>query len=419
MPEALSTHPKPYRNATTLALNGGCFYPPTDHEKWAALVRTWATHVSGRYPDVPGNWLWELWNEPDSSYWHGSFDDYAKLYDYTESALHEAIPDAALGGPAVIDPAGDFLKQFLQHCSSGTNAVTASTGTRLDLVTFHAKGGTSVSGDQVQMNLGNQLRLHQAGFEAVAAFPEFRQTPIYITEADPDGCAACPADIVPGAAYRTSTAYGAYEMAMMKRTLELEAAAGVKLGGVLTWAFTFPDTPYFAGYRELASHGIHLPVLSAFELLGRLQGARLPLTSSGALSLDELLNGGARMRPDIDGIAALNDGTIQVLVWNYHDDVTNAPPTQLHVAIRLPASFGSTAKVSQLRVDDSHGDAFSVWQSQGAPATPSADQVAELERAMHPVLLASESAVKVPADHTLPVDFELPRFGISLVTVAE
>ena len=146
MPEALSTHPTPYRNASTIALNGGCFYPPTDYTKWAALIRAWATHASGRYSDVAASWLWELWNEPDSAYWHGTFDEYAKLYDYTESALHQVIPDAPLGGPAVVAPAGDFLTQFLAHCATGTNAVTGETGTRLDLVTFHAKGGVTVAG---------------------------------------------------------------------------------------------------------------------------------------------------------------------------------------------------------------------------------------------------------------------------------
>jgi xylan 1,4-beta-xylosidase len=65
----------------TTALNGGCFYPPTDYAKWADLIRAWATHANGRYPNVEASWLWELWNEPDIAYWHGTFDEYAKLYD--------------------------------------------------------------------------------------------------------------------------------------------------------------------------------------------------------------------------------------------------------------------------------------------------------------------------------------------------
>jgi xylan 1,4-beta-xylosidase len=51
----------------------------------------------------------------------------------------------------------------------------------------------------------------------------------------------------PASAYRNSPAYGAYEVAMMKRSLDLAAEEGVNLRGVLTWAFTFPDTAYFAG----------------------------------------------------------------------------------------------------------------------------------------------------------------------------
>ena len=417
MPEALSTHPAPYRNASTIALNGGCFYPPTDYTKWAELVRAWAAHADGRYPDVASSWLWELWNEPDSAYWHGTFDEYARLYDHTEAALHAVISDAPLGGPAVVAPAGDFLTQFLEHCATGTNAVTGATGTRLDLVTFHAKGGTAVAGDHVQMNLGNQLRLHRAGFDAVAAFPQFRQTPIYITEADPDGCAACSASDVPGGAYRNSTAYGAYEIAMMKHTLELEAQVGVKLGGVLTWAFTFPGTSYFAGYRALATNGINLPVMSAFELLGRLAGTRVPVTSSGARTLDDVLADGVRGQPDVDGMATLDGAAIQVLLWNYHDDLVTAAAAPVRLAITVPASFGSSVRVSHLRVDESHGDAYTVWVAQGMPASPTAEQIAALRAAMDPAPLVADATVAVAAGGLVAIDFDLPRFGVSLVTV--
>jgi xylan 1,4-beta-xylosidase len=417
MPQALSSHPTPYRNRATTTLDGGCFYPPADYAKWAGLIRAWAMHANGRYPNVAMSWLWELWNEPDSGYWHGTFADYAKLYDYTESAVHEVIPNAALGGPAVVDPRGSFLTQFLQHCATGTNAVTGNTGTRLDLVTFHAKGGVAVTEGHVEMDLGNQLRLHRAGFDAVAALPQFKQTPIYISEADPDGCAACPASEMPGGAYRYSTAYGAYEIAMMKHTIELEAEVGVKLGGLLTWAFTFPDTPYFAGYRTLSTNGLSLPVLSAFKLLGRLAGTRLPLTSSGARALGDILANGVRGEPEVDGMATLDGAAIQVLLWNYHDDIVTVTPAPVHLAIKVPASFGSSVRISHLRVDESHGDAYTVWVSQGMPASPSAAQLTALQQAMDPSPLAPEGTVEVGAGSSVGFDFELPRFGISLVTI--
>lgn len=417
MPEALSSHPTPYRNSATTTLDGGCFYPPTDYAKWAALIGAWATHANGRYANVAANWLWELWNEPDIGYWQGTFADYAKLYDYTESALHQVIPNAPLGGPAVAGAGGSFLPQFLQHCATGTNAVTGKTGTRLDLVTFHAKGGTAITGGHVEMNLGNQLRLHRSGFGAVAAVAQFKQTPIYVTEADPDGCAACPASITPADAYRYSTAYGAYEIAMMKHTLELEAQVGVKLGGLLTWAFTFPGTPYFSGYRTLATNGIALPVLGAFQLLGRLAGMRLPLVSSGARALGDILANSVRGEADVDGMAALDGTTLQVLLWNYHDDIDTAPATPIHVAIQVPSAFGSRVQVSHLRVDESHGDAYTVWVAQGSPASPSAAQVAALQQAMSPAPLVPDANLAVAADGSVGVDFDLPRFGVSLLTL--
>jgi xylan 1,4-beta-xylosidase len=418
MPQALSSHAMPYLNSSATALDGGSLYPPSDYTKWAELIGTWATHAKGRYPNVAANWLWELWNEPDIAYWNGTFDDYAKLYDYTESALHGVLPDAALGGPAVAGAASSFLRQFLEHCASGTNAVTGQTGARLDLVTFHAKGGVAMRDGHVEMDLGNQLRLHRAGFNTVASFSQFQQTPIYITEADPDGCAACPASSIPADAYRNSTAYGAYEIAMMKHTLELEAQLGVKLAGVLTWAFTFPGTPYFDGYRALATNGIHLPVLNAFKLLGSLAGTRLPLTSNAARPLSDVVASGVRDQAEVDGMATRNGTAIQTLVWNYHDDILPVAATPVHLAIQVPASFGVTARVSHLRVDESHGDAYSVWVSQGMPPSPSAAQFAALRQAMEPSSLVPDTTVKVAADGSVCADFELPRFGVSLVTIS-
>lgn len=418
MPQALSSHPTPYQNSSTTALDGGCFYPPADYAKWAELIRTWAAHADAHYPNVAASWLWELWNEPDIGYWHGTFDDYAKLYDYTESALHAALPGAVLGGPAVAGAGGSFLKQFLQHCATGINAVTGQTGTRLDLVTFHAKGGVSLAADgHVEMDLGNQLRLHRAGFQAVAAFPQFAQTPIYVTEADPEGCAACPVSSDPEDAYRTSPAYGAYEVAMMKHSLELEAQVGIKLGGLLTWAFTFPGTPYFAGYRVLATNGVNLPVLGAFRLLGRLIGSRLPLTSSGARPLADLLANGVRGPADVDGMAATDGSAVQVLVWNYHDDLVTVSATPVHLTVAVPAGFGPYARISHLRVDESHGDATTAWTSLGKPATPSDAQLATLRQAMDPAPLNPDQTVAVAAGGSIALDFDLPRFGVSLVTI--
>ena len=63
------------------------------------------------------SWYWEVWNEPDIAYWHGTPEEYDKLYDYTSEAVKGALPAARVGGPASTGPsnakAAAFLKQFL------------------------------------------------------------------------------------------------------------------------------------------------------------------------------------------------------------------------------------------------------------------------------------------------------------------
>jgi xylan 1,4-beta-xylosidase len=157
--------------------------------------------------------------------------------------------------------------------------------------------------------------------------------------------------------------------------------------------------------------------MSAFKLLGSLAGTRLPLTSSGARTLDDILANSVLGEPDVDGMATLNGSAVQVLVWNYHDDIVTAAATPVHLAIEVPASFGAIARVSHLRLDESHGDAYTVWVSQGMPASPSAAQVAALKQAMDPSLLVPDRTVSVAANGPVGVDFDLPRFGVSLVTI--
>ncbi len=413
MPEALSTHPTPYMNSGVRTLDGGCFYPPTDYSKWGALITAWAGHSGTRYNNA-ASWQWELWNEPDIGYWHGTAAEYQQLFDYTEASLHGVLPNTPLGGPATASP-GAFLTQFLQHCATGTNAVTGKTGTRLDMVSFHAKGGTAIVNGNVEMSLGHQLDLHRTGFTAIAAFPQYKQTPIVVSEADPDGCAACPASTTPADAYRNSPAYGAYEVAMMKHTLELEAEIGVNVRGLVTWAFLFENQPYFIGYRVLQTNGIHLPVLNAFRLLGSLNGMRLPATSTGAITADAIIANSVRAQPDVDAMAALNGAQVQVIVWNYHDDLVAATPSPVHLTVKLPPTFGASAVVSHQRVDDSHGDAYTVWTSQGSPAAPSAAQLAQLQAAADDLTFQPSQTIAV-AGGVATVDFDLPRFGVSLVT---
>jgi len=412
MPRDLSSRPEPYRNSDTYRLDGGCFYPPEDYEKWAELIRQWVRHSAARYPQVEEEWLWELWNEPNINYWRGRFEEYCKLFDHTEQAVHEVLPDALLGGPHTAG-APEFLRNFLKHCAEGTNHISGQTGTRLDYIGFHAKGGVSLHEGHVRMNLGNQLRIHRRGFGIVADFPQYRQTPIIIGEADPDGCAGCPSSQFPERAYRNVPAYGAYEVATMKYSLDLAKQLGVNLQGVLTWAFMFDGKPYFEGFRTLATNGIHKPVLNAFKMLGQMTGDEVPVVSEGALGLDTILSSGVRDRADINGMAVADERVVKILLWNYHDLLRVAEPAKIQLGVTVPTAFRA-ARVTHYRIDETHSNAYTKWLELGSPQTPGSETLDELRATMQLQMLEPARGVEV-VNGRVVLDFELPRFGLSLV----
>jgi xylan 1,4-beta-xylosidase len=203
MPEALSSHPQPYRHFWKPGDNyndiyTGWAYPPADYAKWGELAFQFTRHLLQRYGRTEvESWWFEVWNEPDIGYWKGTPEEYWKLYDYAADGVKRALPTARIGGPETTGPNGQrpqqYLRAFLDHALHGTNLATGRTGSPLDLVTFHAKGAPQVMPDgHVRMSVMAQLRAIDNGFGIVHSFPELASIPVIIGESDPEGCAACP-----------------------------------------------------------------------------------------------------------------------------------------------------------------------------------------------------------------------------------
>ncbi len=416
MPKDLSVKPEPYKSSDPFKMTGyGVYFPPKDYEKWAELIRRWARHSAQRYKGVEKGWLWELWNEPNIRYWQGTFEQYCKLFDYTEYALHEVMPRAVFGGPHTAG-APPFLRQFLEHCLRGKNYVTGHKGTRLDYVGFHAKGRTRYVDGHTQMDLGRNLKTNQRGFSIITEFPQYRGTPVIIGECDPEGAAALSSRVNPANGYRNGSAYAAYEVALMKHTLDLAAREGVNLQGILTWAFMFDGKDYFEGFRTLSTNGIHKPVLNAFKMLGMLQGKRVPVTSSGALGIDRILEKGIRDKPDIDVLATATEETVQTLIWNYHDDMVKAEPVPVKLTVKAPKNGAKRARIVHYRIDDTHSNAYTRWQELNSPQKPTPDMLARLKAAAELELLEPIRFYDV-RNGKVELDFTLPRYGVSLIEV--
>ena len=418
MPEDLSRKPEPYQHQWTPTARydqifTGWAYPPKDYAKWSELVCQWTKHCVEKYGRAEvGKWYWEVWNEPNIGYWRGTPEEFFKLHDCAIDAVRRALPTARVGGPDVAGgPGGKFLHTFLEHCLRGTNYATGRIGTPIDFISFHAKGAPKFVDGHVQMGMASQLRDINAAFAVVAGFPELKDKPIVIGESDPDGCAACQG---PQLGYRNTTMYSSYTAASFAREHDLMDRQGVNLEGVLTWAFEFEDQPWFAGFRALASNGVDLPVLNVFRMFGKMNGQRLRVDSDGAVSLDELLKGGVRGRPDVSALASLDASQLFVFVWHYHDDDLPGPDAEVELALNgLPWPDGET-RLQHFRIDAGHSNAFAEWQRIGSPPQPSPEQYAQLEKAGQLTSLGVPQTVRFASGGTT-VRFKLPRQAVSLL----
>src|SRR5215472_13007458 len=162
MPQALSTKPEPYQHHWTPKakydeIYTGWAHPPKDYDKWAELVFRWTKHCVEKYGRAEvQTWWWEAWNEANIGYWRGTPDEFFKLYDYTAEAVKRALPTARIGGPETAGgPGGRFMRDFFEHCLSGTNAATGKVGSPLDFLSFHAKGAPRFVEGHVRMGIAN------------------------------------------------------------------------------------------------------------------------------------------------------------------------------------------------------------------------------------------------------------------------
>jgi xylan 1,4-beta-xylosidase len=420
MPEALSTHPQPYHIGWPLKKGEveGWSFPPKDYERWEELTRQVAAHMVSRYgAETVSTWYWEVWNEPNGEYyWKGTQDDYNKLYDYGVEGVRKAIPNALVGGPATTGPGGHgnasaYLEAFLAHCAKNKSDATGGS-IPLDFISFHVKGSPNVIGGHVQMGLDRELNNASDGFDIVNKFPQFVKLPIILSEADPEGCAACSARLYPPNAYRNGPLYPSYTAAAMKGLFELADRDHVNLLAMVTWAFEFEDKPYFDGYRTLATNGVDKPILNFFRMAGLMKGDRVAVTSTGAVSLDNILKSSVRQDPDIDALATSAPQQASVLLWNYHDEDVAAAGSEIEVSIKgLP---GHRVLLQHYRIDNDHSNAYTVWKEMGSPQSPTPEQYAKLQAAGQLQLLDSPRWI-TPADGEMKLKVQLPRQGLSLL----
>lgn len=399
-------------------MGGASNNPPRDYAMWGELVRKYTEHLVERYgKEQVCTWYFEVWNEPDIVYWHGTPAEYYKLYDYAVAGVRAALPNAIVGGPASTGPSSEkaaaFLDNFLKHCLNDKSAADGKP-VPLDFISFHPKGHPALVGGHVRMGLANELKAAESGFRIVAKYPQFENLPIILSEADPEGCAACSMKENPANAYRNGPLYATYTAAAIKALFDLQDRSRVNLIAMLSWSFEFENKDYFEGFRTLATNGVDKPVLNVFRMAGLMSGERVMTGSTGQISLDDIVSKGVRLAPDVDAIATKADHEAAVMLWNYHDDDVPATGEEVQVTIAgFPVGL-KKVMLEHYRIDDTHSNSYSVWKAMGSPQSPSPEQYARLKQAGQLELLRSPEWLDV-TDGEVTISTDLPRQATSLM----
>lgn len=410
-------YPKP-------TMGGASNNPPRDYKMWGELVRKYTEHLVERYGrQQVSTWYFEVWNEPDIIYWHGTPQEYFKLYDYAVAGVRAALPNAKVGGPATTGPgntkASSFLESFLEHCLRDKSSADGKP-IPLDFISFHPKGHTTLVdgpvGGHVRMSLSNELQAAQTGFQIVAKYPQFRRLPIILSEADPEGCAACSEKDNPANAYRNGPLYASYTATAMKALFELQNESKVNLIAMLSWSFEFENKNYFEGFRTLATNGVDKPILNFFRMAGLMSGDRVATTSSGQVPLGDLVKTGVRQSPDVDAFATKADREAAIMVWNYHDDDVPAPDAAVRITVTGIPPGVKRVILEHYRIDDTHSNSYTAWKIMGSPQSPTPEQYAQLMQASQLEPLTSPAWLDV-AHGTVTIETSLPRQAVSLLHI--
>jgi xylan 1,4-beta-xylosidase len=268
----------------------------------------------------------------------------------------------------------------------------------------------------VRMGMGNQLLQIQRGIEILQSFPEYRNLPIILGESDPEGCAACPSSVSAYRHndYRNGTVFSSYTASSFAKKIELADESGADLLGAVSWTFTFPDQPYFSGFRSFSTTGaINKPVLNVMRMFGLMGGDRVAVSDhANRYTARRVIAESVRAEPEIGALATRDGDVASVMVWSYHDDNVPFAPSRVSVAIEnVPVA---RAILHHYRIDDEHSNAYARWLEMGAPQQMSPAQIERLRKAADLAQLTSPRWVEV-RNGEATIDFELPHQGVSLL----
>ena len=341
--------------------------PPNDWHDWSDLIRHFAQHLVDRYGiDEVSHWYFEVWNEPNGTFWGGDPRErtYFHLYEVTARALKSVDPRLLVGGPATAQAA--WVPDFIRFC--------ASRHVPADFVSTHVYGddtAENVFGTKERISRRDMvIRAVQKVHREVAASP-LPRLPIIFSEFNAT-YTGTEVDV-------TDSPYIGPWMANTIRGCD----GLVDLMSFWTFSDVFDEggvarSPFHGGFGLMAVGDIPKASFNDFTLLHALGTERLAADSDSVL------------------VTRRSDGTLAIAVWNYAPPGPHGAARSYSLALRnIPGITRASIRI----VDRDHGSPLAAWRAMGGPSYPSlAQHRALLEAAQLP---AAEVRQLSPANPVL------------------
>jgi xylan 1,4-beta-xylosidase len=345
--------------------------PPKNWRQWNDLVRHFAQHLVDRYGiGEVSQWYFEVWNEPNTTFWGGDPRQatYFHLYELTAHALKSVSPRLRVGGPATAQAA--WVPAFIQYC--------ASRHVPVDFVSTHVYGD-----DSTENVFGTHEKIPRRDMVIRAVQKVHR-------EVKASAMPALPIIFSEFNATYTGTEVDVTDSPYIGPWIANTIRASDGLVDSMSY-WTFSDvfeeggvarSPFHGGFGLIAAGDIPKASFNDFGLLHQLGEQRLAVSSDSTL---------VTRRPD---------GTLAIAIWNYASPGSGGATRTYQLAFR---NLPRVRRAFIWLVDRDHGSALATWEAMGEPRFPTLEQ--------HRILL---QAAELPGPRIEPLSSTKPQLTLQL-----
>ncbi|MCI2068118.1 MAG: glycosyl hydrolase [Bacilli bacterium] len=385
--------------------------PPKDFAAWGEYIGQFTRFLLERYgKEEVETWYFEVWNEPDlGGFFHGSKEDYYKLYEYTVKAIKKEDEKIRVGGPST--SGCHWVKEFKDYCEQNNLPLDF-------LSTHHYPGdgfGNSINFKMIRSLLKSIKQAAKEGKttdEAITAVffhpettkylkkgifntlddkakEEAGEKPLFISEW---------ANMAVFGSPTNDEKYGA--CFNIKSCMDLNNT----LAGYSYWCCT--DTfeeilqlnrPFVGSFGIINQDGINKPAFWAFKILSEVFPARLDLPR--------------RTNENVEYAAFKKGQELQVLVYAQEPDYLKDEKYDVELELE-----GTYSKASLERIDSEHCNPKAEWVKLGKPQYLTPSQVKEIKEK---TCLKKEKVEVQNTDEKTSLSFSLHSNDVYLFTFHE